>query len=196
MKRYLGRSGIEVSAMGLGCWAIGGPWTMTGDPAGWGVVDDAESARALHRAIELGVNFFDTAANYGCGHSERLLGQVIKDRRNQIVIATKFGYRVNEATKAVTPYGEKEEESDVASHLREDVEASLKRLGTDYIDVYLLHVWGLSIERALEARDGLDELVDEGKIRTYGWSTDRTDAIQAFSVSPNWAKAMAVQIAA
>jgi aryl-alcohol dehydrogenase-like predicted oxidoreductase len=183
MKRDLGRSGIEVSAMGLGCWAIGGPWSLTGEQAGWGVMDDAESVRAIHRAIELGVNFFDTAANYGCGHSEQILGQVVKDRRRQIVIATKFGYRVDEAAKEVTPYGEKEEDSDVASHLRADVEASLKRLDTDYIDVYLLHVWGLSIERALEAREGLEELVKEGKIRTYGWSTDRTDAIQAFSTS-------------
>jgi aryl-alcohol dehydrogenase-like predicted oxidoreductase len=64
------------------------------------------------------------------------------------------------------------------------VEASLKRLGTDYIDVYQLHVWGLSIERALEAREGLEDLVKAGKIRTYGWSTDRTDAIKAFSTSP------------
>jgi aryl-alcohol dehydrogenase-like predicted oxidoreductase len=185
MKRYLGRSGIEASAMGLGCWAIGGPWIMNGSQAGWGVIDDAESVRAIHRAIELGVNFFDTAANYGCGHSERLLGQAVKGHRNQIVIATKFGYRVNEAAKEVTLYGEKEEDSDVASHLRADVEASLKRLDTDYIDVYLLHIWGLSIERALEAREGLEELVKEGKVRTYGWSTDRTDAIEAFSTSPN-----------
>jgi aryl-alcohol dehydrogenase-like predicted oxidoreductase len=185
MKRRLGRSEIEVSAMGLGCWAIGGPWTLSGSQAGWGVMDDTESVRAIHRAIELGVNFFDTAANYGCGHSERILGQAVKGRRDQIVIATKFGYRVNETTKEVTPYGKGEEDSDVASSLRTDVEASLKRLDTDYIDVYQLHVWGLSIERALQARQGLEELVREGKIRTYGWSTDRTDAIKAFSTSPN-----------
>ncbi len=185
MKRRLGRSGIEVSAMGLGCWAIGGPWTLNGSQAGWGVMDDAESVRAIQRAIERGVNFFDTAANYGAGHSERLLGQALKGRRDQIVIATKFGYHVDEAAKRVTPYGEKEEDSDVASHLRADVEASLKRLDTDYIDVYQLHVWGLAIEKALDVREGLEELVKEGKIRTYGWSTDRTDAVQAFSTSPN-----------
>jgi aryl-alcohol dehydrogenase-like predicted oxidoreductase len=185
MKRNLGRSGIEVSAMGLGCWAIGGPWTLNGSQAGWGVMDDAESARAIHRAIELGITFFDTAANYGCGHSECILGQAVKGRRDQVVIATKFGYSVDEAAREVTPYGEKEEDSDVASHLRADVEASLRRLGTDYIDVYQLHVWGLSIERALEAREKLEELVKEGKIRTYGWSTDRTDAIKAFSTLPN-----------
>ena len=185
MKRTLGRSGIEVSALGLGCWAIGGPWTMNGGQAGWGVLDDAESLRAIQRAMELGVTFFDTAANYGCGHSERLLGQAVKGRRDQIVIATKFGYHVDEVAKVVSPYNEKEEDSDVAAHLQADVEASLKRLGTDYIDVYQLHVWGLSIDRALEAREGLEGLIKAGKIRTYGWSTDRADAIKAFSTSPN-----------
>ena len=69
--RTLGRSGIEVSALGLGCWAIGGPWTFNGAPAGWSEVDDTESVRALRRAFDLGVTFFDTAANYGAGHSER-----------------------------------------------------------------------------------------------------------------------------
>ena len=100
------------------------------------------------------------------------------------MIATKFGYRVDEATKAVTLYGATEEESDVASHLRADLESSLRRLGTEYVDVFQLHVWGLTINRALQARDVLEELVAEGKIRTYGWSTDRADAIRAFSTSP------------
>jgi aryl-alcohol dehydrogenase-like predicted oxidoreductase len=183
--RTLGRSGIQVSALGLGCWAIGGPWTLNGSPAGWSRVDDAESKRAIQRALDMGVNFFDTAANYGAGHSERLLGKTLKGRRDQVVIATKFGYRVDEAAKEVRHYDDKEEESDVASRLRDDLEASLKRLDTDYIDVYQLHVWGLTIERALQARDVLEELVKEGKIRTYGWSTDRTEAVKAFSTSPN-----------
>ena len=76
--RTLGRSGIEVSALGLGCWAIGGPWLFNGIQAGWSEVDDAESTRALNRALDLGANFFDTAANYGAGHSERLLGKAVK----------------------------------------------------------------------------------------------------------------------
>jgi aryl-alcohol dehydrogenase-like predicted oxidoreductase len=183
--RTLGRSGIEVSALGLGCWAIGGPWSFMGSPGGWGGVDDAESLRAIDRAINLGVNFFDTAANYGAGYSERLLGRAFKGRRDQVVIATKFGYQVDETAKTVLPYGDTEEDSDVATHLPEDVDRSLKRLATDYIDVYQLHVWGLSIERALQVRDVLDQLVQAGKIRTYGWSTDRTDAIRTFSASPN-----------
>ena len=157
--RVLGRSGIEVSALGMGCWAIGGPWTFNGAPAGWSEVDDAESLRALERAFDLGVTFFDTAANYGAGHSERLLGQAFRQRRDEVVIATKFGYDVNEHDQSVVSYGDDEADSDVASRLRKDLEASLQRLETDYIDVYQLHVGGLSIERALEARDVLEELV-------------------------------------
>lgn len=179
--RVLGRSGIQVSALGMGCWAIGGLWTLNGSPAGWSGVDEAESLRALQRAFDLGVNFFDTAANYGAGQSERLIGQAFKGRRDRVVIATKFGYHVDEVSKKVVHYGTKEEESDVASRLRENLEGSLRRLQTDYIDVYQLHVWGQEIERALEARDILEELVKEGKIRTYGWSTDRLDAVEAFS---------------
>jgi aryl-alcohol dehydrogenase-like predicted oxidoreductase len=184
-KRKLGRSDIEVSALGLGCWAVGGPWNFLGSPAGWGGVDDAESLRAIHRALEMGVTFYDTAANYGAGHSERLLGRAFKGRRDQVVIATKFGYRVDEEAKEVLPYGETEEGSDVAAYLRADVERSLRRLETDYIDVYQLHVWGLEIERALAVREVLEELVQEGKLRTYGWSTDRTDAVRAFAAGPH-----------
>jgi aryl-alcohol dehydrogenase-like predicted oxidoreductase len=183
--RTLGRSGIEVSPMGLGCWAIGGVWKFNGAQAGWGGVDDAESIKAIHRAMDMGINFFDTAANYGAGHSEKLLGQAVKGRREQVVIATKFGYQVDEDAKEVIYYDEKEENSHVARRLRADLEASLRRLQTEYIDVYQLHVWGLEVENALQARDVLEELVSEGKIRTYGWSTDRTGAVKAFSTSPN-----------
>ncbi|MCE1253082.1 MAG: aldo/keto reductase [Anaerolineae bacterium] len=179
--RVLGKSGIQVSAIGLGCWAIGGYWTLNGSQAGWDGVDDAESLRAIRRAVELGVNFFDTAANYGAGHSERLLGQAFKGRRDHVVIATKFGYHVDETARQVFHYDETEEESDVAARLRNNLEASLRRLDTDYVDVYQLHVWGLTLERALQAREVLDELVKEGKICTYGWSTDRPDAIRVFS---------------
>src|SRR3990172_8051458 len=100
--RRLGRSGIEVSALGMGCWAIGGPWTMTqpGEKpyaAGWGQTDDRVSIRAVHAALDAGVALFDTAASYGAGHSEHVLGQALRGRRDQAVIATKFGHLVNEA---------------------------------------------------------------------------------------------------
>src|SRR6266542_5749749 len=101
--RTLGRSGIEVGAVGLGCWAIGGPFTRTdgerSEPMGWGAVDDAESIRAIHRALDLGVTFFDTANNYGAGHSERILGRALGRRRGDVVIATKFGSIFDEATR-------------------------------------------------------------------------------------------------
>jgi len=113
------------------------------------------------------------------------LGQAIKGQRDQIVIATKFGHKVDAANKEVEFYGKDEAESDVVSHMRIDLETSLRNLGTDYIDLYQLHVWGLSIERSLLVRDQLEEFVKEGKIRTYGWSTDRTDAVEAFSTLPN-----------
>jgi aryl-alcohol dehydrogenase-like predicted oxidoreductase len=184
MERVLGKSNIKVSALGMGCWTIGGPWTLMGGQAGWSTVDDNESLRALNRALDLGVTYFDTAANYGCGHSERLLGQAFKGRRDKVVITTKFGYAVDEATREVTTYGPSEAQSDAAPHVRADLEQSLRRLQTDYIDVYLLHVWELEIERALEVRGVLEDLVKEGKIRTYGWSTDRTDAIRAFAAAP------------
>ncbi|MGD0122298.1 MAG: aldo/keto reductase [Candidatus Limnocylindrales bacterium] len=184
MKRVLGRSGIEVPAVGMGCWAIGGPWEMMGSQAGWGVVDDAQSTRAIHAALELGAYLFDTAANYGAGHSERVLGSALKGRRDRAIIATKFGYDVDEAARKVMPYGATEPESDVAGHVRANLDGSLRRLDTDYVDVYLLHVWGLTLDRALATRDVLEALVAEGKVRTYGWSTDRPDAIEAFSTGP------------
>jgi aryl-alcohol dehydrogenase-like predicted oxidoreductase len=183
MTRVLGRSGIEVSALGLGCWAIGGPWTFMGSPGGWSDVDDAESVRALRRAVELGVTFFDTAANYGAGHSETVLGRALAPFRDDVVIATKFGYRVDETTRTVDPYPGQNEHGDVARHLLADVRTSLRRLGTDRIDVYQLHVGDLPVDRALEARDVLESLVDEGLIRSYGWSTDDVDRARTFSAT-------------
>ena len=97
--RVLGRSGIAVSGLGMGCWAIGGPAWRDGKPIGWGNVDDAESVRAIHRALDLGVTLFDTADIYGAGHSERILGQALAGRRHQGVIASKFGQLFDEGTR-------------------------------------------------------------------------------------------------
>src|SRR5215210_9416174 len=134
MLRSLGASsGVEVSAMGLGCWAIGGPWEFAGSPAGWGAVDDEESVRAIRRALDLGVTFYDTADVYGCGHSERVLGRALEDRREEAVIATKFGLLFDENTRT----GSGADAS--PTYIRKACEESLRRLRTDYIDVYQLH---------------------------------------------------------
>lgn len=178
MKRTLGRSGIEVNALGLGCWAIGGPWHLSGKPCGWGEVDDAESIRAIHAALEHGIDFFDTAANYGAGHSEHILGQALAGRRLQVVIATKFGFNVDEAGKQVKRFENNEQ---VIKNVRSACEASLRRLGTDYIDLYQFHVWDYPAQPAVEVREALEALVSEGKIRAYGWSTDSVELAQVFA---------------
>ena len=176
--RQLGKSGIEVSPMGMGCWAIGGPWLWLGGPGGWGEVDDHESIQAIHAALDHGVNFFDTAANYGAGHSERILGQALKGRRDKVIIATKFGFMVDEGGKSVTRFSRNEE---VIRDAWISCELSLKRLGTDYIDLFQLHVWDFPAERASEVREALEGLVQGGKIRAYGWSTDDPQLAQIFA---------------
>lgn len=184
MKRRLGKSNIEVSAMGMGCWAIGGVWTWVGveEPfaAGWGKVDDTDSIKAIHSGIDAGVIFFDTAANYGAGHSERILGQALAGRRDKVVIATKFGHIVNEAERTV--YGEDDK---ILDNVRQDCENSLRRLDTDYIDVYQLHAGDYDPEKAPLVREILEELVKEGKIRAYGWSTDLPDRAKIFAEGKN-----------
>ena len=181
LKRTLGKSKLQVSAVGMGCWAIGGPWTWAQPgnepyPAGWGDTDDEESIRAVHAALDLGVNFFDTAANYGAGHSEVILGRALKGRRDQVVIATKFGHIVNEEKKTV--YGDSDQ---ILKNVRKDVENSLRRLQTDVIDIYQLHDGGYDAKRALELQTVLEELVSDGKIRWYGWSTDVVDSAREFA---------------
>jgi aryl-alcohol dehydrogenase-like predicted oxidoreductase len=179
-KRRLGRSNLEVSAMGLGCWAIGGPWDwLEADgskaPVGWGQVDDAESIRAIHYAVDAGINFFDTAANYGCGHSERVLGQGVTGRRDKVILATKFGYVVDEENRIVA------ETDKVVPRIRQECEDSLRRLKTDYIDLYQFHVDEYDPGKAAEVRDVLETLVEEGKIRWYGWSTANPEGARVFA---------------
>src|SRR5436190_9383129 len=176
--RTLGRSGIEVSPLGMGCWAIGGIWQFLDIQAGWGEVEDAESVRTVQYALDHGINFFDTAANYGTGHSERIVGQALAGKRDKAVIATKFGFNVNEAAKHVTHY---ENKQDVVKNVRAECEASLRRLGTDYIDLYQLHVWDYPLEPIGALLDELEALVRDGKIRFYGWSTDSVESARVFA---------------
>lgn len=186
MKRTLGRSEIEVSALGMGCWAIGGPFWSDETPIGWGDVDDEESIRAIHIALDLGVNLFDTANVYGAGHSERVLARAFDGRRTQVVIATKFNALFDENTRQVTSWSSTSPES-----IRNECEASLRRLNTDYIDLYQFHDNVYPAEKAAPIRDTLEELVKEGKIRSYGWSTDFPERAQVFAQGP---KCSAVQL--
>ncbi|MBX6723595.1 MAG: aldo/keto reductase [Dactylosporangium sp.] len=173
-KRTLGNTGIEVSALGMGCWAIGGPFWSGTQPLGWGEVDDDESIRAVRRALDLGVTFFDTADVYGTGHSERILGRALAGRRDEAVIATKWGNTFDEATRQLTG------EDATPDYLRRAVEGSLRRLSTDRIDLYQLHI-GPSVERADDLLGVLEDLVAEGKIRAYGWSTDDPERAEAWA---------------
>jgi aryl-alcohol dehydrogenase-like predicted oxidoreductase len=142
-------------------------------------VDDDESIRAIHRAFDLGVTFFDTADVYGAGHSERVLGRALADRRDQVVIATKFGNTFDEDTRQITG-------SDASpDYVRRACEASLRRLNTDYIDLYQFHVNNYDPDQAGTVRDVLEDLVAEGKIRRYGWSTDFPDRARVFAQGPN-----------
>ena len=181
LRRRLGKSNLEVSALGMGCWAVGGPWTWNqpGEepfPAGWGQVDDAESIRAIQLALDLGIDFFDTAANYGAGHSEAILGKALADLRENVIIATKFGHMVNEADKVIH-----KDDEQILGNLRQDCENSLRRLGTDYIDIYQFHEPSYDPDKAPQVVDVLEELVKEGKIRYYGWSTDLPERARIFT---------------
>jgi aryl-alcohol dehydrogenase-like predicted oxidoreductase len=179
--RMLGPSGIQVSPMGLGCWAIGGPFWDGTKPLGWGEVDDAESTRAIRRGLELGVTFFDTADLYGTGRSERVLGRALAGRRDDVVVATKFGNTFDEDTRQFTG-------TDVSpAYVRAACEASLRRLGTDRIDLYQLHVENVDRGQAAAVQEVLEALADEGKIRAYAWSTDDPALARLFAGGPRFA---------
>ena len=173
--RKLGRSGIEVSALGMGCWAIGGPFFEKGTPLCCGEVDDDVSIRAIHRALDLGVNFFDTANVYGAGHSERVLARALAGRRGEAVIATKFNAVFDESTREVTG------SDSTPTGIRKACEESLRRLDTDYIDLYQFHDNGFPADKAEPVRETLEALAAEGKIRAYGWSTDFSDRAEVFA---------------
>jgi aryl-alcohol dehydrogenase-like predicted oxidoreductase len=173
--RELGRVGIDVSAVGFGCWAIGGPFTNpAGEPLGWGEVDDEESVRAVRRAVELGVTFFDTADVYGAGHSERVLGKALAGMRDQVVIATKWGNTFDESSRVMG------EQDGSVEYLQKAIRASLDRLGTDYVDLYQLH-FDVPRDQALVLRDACEDLVSQGLIRSYAWSTDTVANAELFA---------------
>jgi aryl-alcohol dehydrogenase-like predicted oxidoreductase len=154
--RKLGRTGWEVSAISFGAWAIGGTW---------GDVDDKESMGALHRAVDLGVNFFDTADVYGDGRSERLLAALRRERKESFFIATKAGRRLS-------PHNA---EGYNRRNLNAFVERSLKNLKTDTVDLLQLHCPPTEVYYRPEVFGILDDLVSAGKIRFYGVSVEKVE---------------------
>ncbi|MBW7883818.1 MAG: aldo/keto reductase [Caldilineaceae bacterium] len=155
--RPLGRTGMNVSEISFGAWAIGGSW---------GVVDDEQSMAALHRAVDLGVNFIDTADVYGDGHSERLIARLKRERPNDtIYVATKAGRRLDPHTAAGYTY----------ENLRQFVERSLKNLEMESLDLVQLHCPPTEVYSRAEVFAALDRLQEEGKIRHYGVSVEKAD---------------------
>ncbi|MFG6489360.1 aldo/keto reductase [Roseateles sp. BYS78W] len=153
--RPLGRTGWNVSAIGFGAWAIGGTW---------GDTDDTAALASLHRALDRGVNFFDTADVYGDGHSERLLARLRKERPNDpFHVATKAGRRLNPHV------------ADGYRDLRPFIERSLQNLGTDAIELLQLHCPPSAVYTMPEVFGALDDLVKAGKLRHYGVSVERID---------------------
>jgi aryl-alcohol dehydrogenase-like predicted oxidoreductase len=161
--RKLGRTGLNVSEIGFGAWAIGGSW---------GPQSEADSVAALNRALDLGVTFIDTAAGYGDGKSEQIIGRVLKERRESVVVATKTPpmegpWPPSPYCVAAERYPEK--------YLRGNVEERLRNLGTDHIDLLQLHTWTRAWNRNPEPFGVLRELKREGKIRFVGVSTPEHD---------------------
>lgn len=161
-KRPLGRTGVELSEIGIGTWEISGDV--------WGKKDDIESKKAIHVALDSGANFIDTAAWYGRGHAEQLVGQVLRERRSArdaIIISTKIAPNCG----IFTPSPEKPiDDFYSAEWIFEQCEASLKRLGVDTIDIMFLHTWSRSWGHRTEWADAMDELKAQGKIRFSGIS--------------------------
>ena len=165
--RTLGRTGWNISVIGFGAWGIGG-----GD---WGNTDDKTSLAALHRAIDLGVNFIDTADVYGDGHSERLIAEVRKARSEQLIIATKAGRRLNPHT--ASGYNRQ--------NLTSFVERSLQNLQTETLDLLQLHSPPSEVYHMPEVFAILDDLARQGKIRFYGVSVERVDEALKAMTYPN-----------
>lgn len=164
--RIFGKLGWNVSEIGFGAWAIGGN--------AWGPQDDGDSVGALHTALDLGCNFIDTAQGYGEGHSERLIGQVLRERGgDKVYVATK----IPPAPPRHWPsaWHEKVEERYPEKYLRERVEMSLRNLQTDCLDLLQLHTWTRAWNRNPRALETLRALRDEGKIRGIGISSPEPD---------------------
>ncbi len=156
IERILGAGGPELTVVGFGAWAIGGPWEF-----GWGHVDDDTSVAAIHRALDLGINWIDTAAVYGLGHSEEVVARALKGIRDRVFLASKCGMVWDENGKVRIHLG--------PASIRKEIENSLRRLNTDHIDLYQFH-WPDPDTPVEESWGVMAKLKEEGKVRFIGVS--------------------------
>ncbi|MEM9970621.1 MAG: aldo/keto reductase [Pseudomonadota bacterium] len=166
--------GETIHPLGMGCWPIGGAMYAGEQSLGYTRTSDAQSLRTIHAALDLGITLFDTAAAYGAGHSERLLGQALRDRPDALVV-TKIGIAVDEDTRQIT-FGDTSPDRVLPA-----IDDCLTRLVRDRIDVVLLHANALPVDEARPIFDQLDIARQSGKIRAYGWSTDFSASAAAFA---------------
>lgn len=171
--------GLSVPRIGIGCWAIGGPFFMDGRADGWGDVDDRQSLRALALAHDLGARLFDTADAYGTGHSEEVLGEAFGNR-SDVVIATKFGFTHNRATRELTG-------TDVTpAYMEKALAASLQRLRRSHIDLYQIHVGDIADADADRLAGALEKRAEAGDIGAWGWSTDDAREVARMLAFPHF----------
>jgi aryl-alcohol dehydrogenase-like predicted oxidoreductase len=158
--RKLGFTDLHLTTIGFGAWAVGGPWDF-----GWGPQDDAESIATIQRALDLGINWIDTAAAYGLGHSEEVVGQAIKGRRDSVIVATKCALAWDEESARQRKVFNRLK----AWSVRQEAENSLRRLGVDVIDLYQIH-WPNPAADVEEGWGEIARLIKEGKVRYGGVS--------------------------
>jgi aryl-alcohol dehydrogenase-like predicted oxidoreductase len=163
-KRRLGKTDLELTTVGLGTWAMGGPWQF-----GWGPQDDDEAIAAILAALELGINWIDTAPAYGNGHSEQIIGKALKQTSQKPIIATKCGILWNEKRQKVTCLKK--------DSVRAECHNSLKRLNVEVIDLYQMH-WPDPNEDVEEGWEEMARLADEGKVRYLGVSNFNVEQIK------------------
>ncbi|WP_139556851.1 aldo/keto reductase [Methylotetracoccus oryzae] len=170
--RRLGATDLELTTVGLGTWAIGGPWAF-----GWGPQSDSDSLATIRRALDLGINWIDTAPAYGLGHAETIVGQAIAGRSERVIIATKCGLVWDDPSTRTVDHRL------TADSVIAEAEASLRRLGVETIDLYQIH-WPVPDEQIEEAWRAIDSLVRSGKVRHAGvsnFSTAQLDRVRAIA---------------